>query len=61
VTPCIYIYIYIYLYTHTFKGRSCFITIPWQLCSRICHVDSSGKPAKIEIKWHTSASGLCWY
>jgi hypothetical protein len=41
------------------KKRRNFITIVFQLCFRICHYQGSGKPAELEIKYYTSASGLC--
>jgi hypothetical protein len=30
------------------------------VCFRICHLEGSGKLGGLEIKWYTSASGLCW-
>jgi len=38
-----------------------FIAIAFQLCLRECHSKDSGKPGWCEIKWYTSAFGLCWW
>jgi hypothetical protein len=38
----------------------CFIAIALRLCFRICHWEGPGKPSGTEIKWNTSAAGLCW-
>jgi len=40
------------------KKRRSFIAIAFQLYFRICHYQGSGKPAKLEIKYYASASGL---
>jgi hypothetical protein len=44
---------------NSLKTRSCFIAIAFQLCFRICHLEGPGKPGGTEIKWNTSAAGLC--
>jgi hypothetical protein len=31
----------------------------FQLCLRVCHQEGPRKPGGIEIKWDTSAAGLC--
>jgi stress-induced morphogen len=33
----------------------------FQLCFRICHYEGPGNLGWTEIKWDTSASGLCWW
>jgi len=46
--------------THT-KKRAIIklIANAFQLCFRVRHSESSGKPRGIEIEWYISAPGLC--
>ena len=37
------------------------LTIAFQLCSWVCHQESSGKSGWLEIMWFTSAFSLCWW
>jgi hypothetical protein len=41
------------------KIRICFIAVAFQRCFRICHKEGPGKVGVTEIKWGTSAAGLC--
>ena len=41
------------------KQRKCFKAIDFLLSFRECHQEGSDKSGWIEIKWYTSASGLC--
>jgi hypothetical protein len=48
-----------FLYPEWSKTRRCFIATAFQLCFRICHQESPRKPGGTEIRWDTSAAGLC--
>jgi hypothetical protein len=41
------------------KTRRCFIATAFQLCAGVRHKEGPGKPGGSEIKWDTSAVGLC--
>jgi hypothetical protein len=50
---------FIVSYPEWSKTRRCFIVTAFQLFFRIYNLEGPGKPGGTEIRWDTSAVGLC--